>query len=461
MNFLGVSVAVKNLPEFDGGFLPLGAFMDGYLKAAKKPITFAVVRPDGAMSTFDTFIHDTPGMHEADRFFASRIVKILLWIRGGAGVIVCGDEKIAAFIKNEYAENGDRSFDAEFMSRVYKKNFTVRYTPVEEKPISKERPVSIGANFNGRRIGFDAGGSDRKVTALIDGEVVYSEETVWYPKLNADPDYHYSGIVEAFKTAASKMPGVDAIGVSSAGIYFDNHPVIASLFIKVPPEIFEEKVKDIYINAAKEIGDVPLVVSNDGDVAALAGAIQLGTGRVLGISMGTSQAGGYIDGEMRVTGWLNELAFVPVDCNPKAMKDEWSGDAGCGVKYFSQDGVIKLAVAAGIKLDESLSPAQKLDAVQELMESGDEKAKGVFRDIGIYLAHTLNLYAKFYDIGNIILLGRVTTATGGDLIINTARKVIEEEYPALSQSIKIALPDKNNRRAGQSVAAAGLPTVKR
>ena len=32
------------------------------------------------------------------------------------------------------------------------------------------------------------------------------------------------------------------------------------------------------------------------------------------------------------------------------MEDEWSGDIGCGVKYFSQDGVIKLAPRAGIEL---------------------------------------------------------------------------------------------------------------
>lgn len=461
MEFLGVNVNVKNRPEYDNEFIPLGAFIDGYLKKAKKPITFAVARPDGTTSTFDTFIHGTPGMWDADIFFASRIVKLLLWTRGGVEVIVSGDEAVAGHIKNEYGENGARSFDAKFMSRVYKKNFTVRDVPIEEKPVSKERPVSIGANFNGCRIGFDAGGSDRKVTALIDGEIVYSEETVWYPKQNADPEYHYSGIVEAFKTAASKMPRVDAIGVSSAGIYFDNCPVIASLFIKVPPEIFEEKVKNIYIKAAKEIGDVPIVVSNDGDVTALAGAMEIGTGRVLGVAMGTSQAGGYIDAEMRVTGWLNELAFVPVDCNPEAMEDEWSGDIGCGVKYFSQDGVIKLAAAAGIELDEGLSHAQKLDVVQDLVDSGDEKAAGVFRSIGVYIAHSANLYAKFYDIGCIMLLGRVTTASCGDLIINTARKVIEEEYPALSQAVKLALPDKNNRRAGQAIAAAGLPTVNR
>ena len=51
---------------------------------------------------------------------------------------------------------------------------------------------------------------------------------------------------------------------------------------------------------------------------------------------------------------------MPVDASPDAMEDEWSGDIGCGVKYFSQDSVIKLAPRAGIELEEALSPAEKL-----------------------------------------------------------------------------------------------------
>ena len=92
---------------------------------------------------------------------------------------------------------------------------------------------------------------------MIDGEVVYSEEVVWHPKLSEDPEYQYNGILDSFKKAASKMPRVDAIGVSSAGIYINNRIMVASLFIKVPEDVFEEKVKDLYIRAAKS-GDVPL-----------------------------------------------------------------------------------------------------------------------------------------------------------------------------------------------------------
>ncbi|MEG2429956.1 MAG: ROK family protein, partial [Oscillospiraceae bacterium] len=308
------------------------------------------------------------------------------------------------------------------------------------------------------RIGFDAGGSDRKVSAVIDGECVYSEEVVWYPKITEDPDYHFNGIVESFKTAASKMPRVDAIGVSSAGIYIDNRTMVASLFLKVPRDEFDAKVKDIYIRAGKEMGEnIPIEVVNDGDVTALAGAIGLGEGEVLGIAMGTSEAVGYVDANDNITGWLNELAFAPIDAQSTAMQDEWSGDIGCGVKYFSQDGVIKLAKPAGIELDESASPAEKLKVVQELMKNDDPRAIKVFDSIGVYLGHALGYYADFYDVKHILMLGRVMSGKGGDIVLNRANEVLADEYPDVKA--KAETPDEKTRRVGQSVAAASLPEI--
>ena len=225
---------------------------------------------------------------------------------------------------------------------------------VDKVPESKDAPQKIGGHFEGCRIGFDAGGSDRKVSAVIDGETVFSEEVVWFPKINSDPDYHYDGIVSALKSAASHMPRVDAVGVSSAGVFINNRTMNASLFLQVPKDLYDKKVKDIYIRAITDtFGDVPYSVVNDGDVSALAGAISLGENNMLGIAMGTSEAVGYVDDNGCITGWLNELAFCPVDASPKAMQDEWSKDFGVGCKYFSQDAVIKLAPAAGIQLEES------------------------------------------------------------------------------------------------------------
>jgi predicted NBD/HSP70 family sugar kinase len=212
------------------------------------------------------------------------------------------------------------------------------------------------------------------------------------------------------------------------------------------------------LDIAKEYGDVPLVVANDGDVTALAGAMDLNQDRVLGIAMGTSEAAGYIGLNNSLMGWLNELAFVPVDFNKDAMVDEWSGDYGCGVKYFSQDGVIKLAEAAGIELDPTWPPAKKLKYLQDLNDQGNEVVDAIFNDIGIYLGYTLAYYAHFYDIKHVLLLGRVVSGKGGNTLLNRARKVLYKEFPEMARTT-LHMPDDKTRRVGQSIAAASLPII--
>ena len=456
MNCFGIEVNVKNSPVLDKTFLPLAAFQKAFLQNAKKPLAVAVERNDGLTSVYDTFVTGEIGTFEADCYYIERIVKFLLWARGGFKVYICGDEKIAAHIAEQYSENGARAFDFYFMERVYEQPFCVASLPYEQCPKEKEQSNPVGRNLSGCRIGFDAGGSDRKVSAVIDGESVFSEEVVWFPKTNADPDYHYNGIVTALKSAAEKMPRVDAIGVSSAGIYINNRAMVASLFLKVPDELFDKKVKDIYIRAAKEIGDLPLNVVNDGDVTALAGAMELNDTNVLGIAMGTSEAGGFVDGSGNITGWLNELAFAAVDAQADGALDEWSGDKGCGVKYFSQDAVIKLAPAAGITLDENASPAEKLKTIQNLLADGHEGAGQIYESIGCYLGHTLALYADFYDIKHVLLLGRVMSGKGGNIINSVAQQVLLDEYPNVANKLALHLPDEKSRRVGQSVAAASL-----
>lgn len=459
MNIHGIDVKIKNVPELDASFAPLSAFNKEFLKTAKKPLSIAVERSGGLISVYDTFIHGTDDKVAADNYYIDRLVKFLLWAKGGFKIYICGDESVYNYIKETYSAKGARAFDFDFMERVYEKPFEVVFVAdAAACPKSNEKAKAIGKHLNGCRIGFDAGGSDRKVSAVIDGECVYSEEVVWLPKVTADSQYHFDGIVESFKTAASKMPRVDGIGVSSAGIYIDNRTMVASLFLAVPRDEFDAKVKDIYIRAAKEIGDVPIEVVNDGDVTALAGAIGLGEGRVLGIAMGTSEAVGYVDKDDNITGWLNELAFAPIDAQPTAMEDEWSGDIGCGVKYFSQDGIIKLAPVAGIELDANATPADKLKVVQELMAKDDPRAVKIYNSIGVYLGHALGFYADFYDVKHILMLGRVMSGKGGDIILEVSNRVLKEEYPHVSAVAEA--PDEKTRRVGQSVAAASLPEVK-
>jgi predicted NBD/HSP70 family sugar kinase len=456
MNHLGIEVNLKNVPALDPGFIPLHVFNESFLKTAKEPFHIAVERSGGEMAVCKTFIHGTADRFQADVYYVERQVKTLLWMKGGFRVYLAGNQAVCDAIAKLYADGAQQDFDFHYMSSVFEHPFEV--VRVDQVPQPKDNPKHIGGHLNGCRIGFDAGGSDRKVSAVIDGESVYSEEVVWFPKTNSDPDYHYNGIVAALKSAAEHLPRVDAVGVSSAGVYINNRTMNASLFLQVPQELFDAKVKDIYIRAITDtFGDVPYAVINDGDVSALAGTMSLEDTNVLGIAMGTSEAVGYVDEAGCITGWLNELAFVPVDASPDAMRDEWSGDIGCGVKYFSQDSVIKLAPAAGIELDASLSPAEKLKVVQGLMEQDDERAARIYDTIGVYLAHTLALYYDLYHFRHVLLLGRVMSGKGGDLILARCQQVLADEYPAVNQAILPSLPDEKFRRVGQSAAAASLP----
>lgn len=460
MNRYGIEIAVKNAPKLDPEFMPILKFNRSFLATAKKPVSIAVERANGQMATCHTFVHGTPEMAEADHYYVNRLVKTILWMKGGFKVYVAGDEGTYEYLKKAYSAGGEQDFDFDYMANVFEHPFEV--VLVDKVPEAKDSPKRMGGHLEGCRIGFDAGGSDRKVSAVIDGESVYSEEVVWFPKVTADPDYHYEGIVSALKSAAEHMPRVDAVGVSSAGVYINNRTMNASLFLKVPKDLFDAKVKDIYIRAITDtFGDVPFEVVNDGDVSALAGTMSLGEPNVLGIAMGTSEAVGYVDEEGRITGWLNELAFVPVDCHPDAMEDEWSHDIGCGVKYFSQDSVIKLAPRAGIELNPALSPAEKLKVVQGLMAEDSPAAADIYSSIGTYLGHTLAYYFDLYHCKHVLLLGRVMSGKGGDIIIEEAQRVLSDEYPELDGKLIPSLPDEKFRRVGQSAAAASLPELKK
>ncbi len=341
--------------------------------------------------------------------------------------------------------------------QVYEHAFEVVSCALDEVPASRETGKLLGRNLDGCRIGFDLGASDRKVSAVVNGDVVYSEEVVWDPSKQSDPEYHYREMMTALKTAASKMERVDAIGGSSAGIYIDNRPMVASLFRSIPRERFSE-VKNLFLRIRDEMG-VPLEVINDGDVTALAGSMSLEDNGILGIAMGSSEAAGYVNLQGRIMGWLNELAFAPIDYSPSAPMDEWSKDVGCGASYFSQQCVFRLAPKAGIDIPSEYSNADKLKFVQEKLEAGHQGALKIWQSMGIYLGYGLAHYADFYDIKHVMVLGRCTSGRGGDLILDGAKAVLGAEFPELVEGLHIQLPDEKSRRVGQSIAAASLPAL--
>lgn len=457
-------VAPQTLPPLDSTFRPAVLANRAFrhevaASGAAEPLALVLERSDGATSRYDTVVF--AGTHpraSANLDYVERLVKFLLWQRGGWKLTVGGPASIGEHLRRVYAPDGPRRFDYHFMGeQVYQQPFTVVSCAVDDAPPAREVGQPLGRHLDGCRIGFDLGASDLKVSAVVDGEAVFSEEIVWEPVEQADPAYHYERIVAALRLARAQMPRLDAIGGSSAGVYVDNRPMVASLFRGIPPDRFDE-IRGMFLRIREEFG-VPLEVVNDGDVTALAGAMSLEDEGVLGIAMGSSEAAGYVDTEGKITGWLNELAFAPVDYSRGAPVDEWSGDRGAGALYFSQQCVFRLAPQVGIDLPGGATKAEKLKHVQRYLEDGHRGATDIWRTIGVYLGYSLAHYADFYDLRHVLILGRVTSGRGGPLILEGAKGILAAEFPDLADRVGIQLPDEKSRRVGQSIAAASLPAT--
>ena len=459
---MNITVTPAVVPELDPAFVPAVLWNRAYRKAAADSgkavdIVIALYRPNGTVSTYETAI--LPVNAETKDLtirYVERLVKFLLWMKGGWKVGIYGAPEIAEALAAIYSKDGERKFDYEMMGdRIYGRTFEV--VALSEKPESNEIQVQLGGHMDGCRIGFDLGGSDRKCAAVVNGEVVHTEEVVWDPYFQKDPEYHRQGILDSLRRAAEKMPRVDAIGGSAAGVYVDNQPRLASLFRGVSPEDFQKYVVPMFEEIQK-VYNVPMIVSNDGEVTALAGAMSMESNGVIGISMGTSVAGGYVNMNGNITDWLNELAFVPVDYRDNAPADEWSGDLGCGVQYFCQQGVARLAKAAGLGFPADMPFPKQLVAVQELMKQGDARAAAIYRTIGVCFGYTVAHFADFYELQNLLFLGRVSSGEGGEIIMEEAKKVIAREFPEYAH-IQFRVPDEKFKRHGQAVVAASLPAL--
>ncbi len=444
--------------EFRPAVLARRAFQNS-VESESERLVIGLERNNGEFSRIELKVF--PESHSnfgANLEYVERALKFLLWQRGGHKIYVGGSRKIGEHIRNDYAANGARNFDYHFMGdQVYERAFEVVLCAADEVPASFETGKLLGRNLQGHRIGFDLGASDRKVSAVVGGVPVFSEEVIWEPRKHSDPEYHYNEIMQSLKTAASKLPHVDAIGGSSAGIYVDNRPMVASLFRGIPVERFSE-IRNMFLRIRDEMG-VPLEVINDGDVTALAGSMSIEDNGILGIALGSSEAAGYVNMTGQITGWLNELAFAPIDYNPNAPIEEWSGDRGCGASYFSQQCVFRLAPKAEIDIPSSLTDAEKLKFVQNLLDSGYGGALKIWQTMGIYLGYGIAHYAEFYDLKHVLILGRCTSGRGGNLLLEGVINVFETEFPELLKKIEIHLPSEKLRRVGQSIAAASLPVI--
>ena len=458
--------ALRYPPVLDPGFVPAEVWNRRYEKMvvsdpARTPVVVAVVRPDGTVFRHETQVLSHAGDNVAlNTRFVERIVKTLLWIKGGSGIIIGGHEALAREIARRYMPEGERSFDCDLVARrMYLSSMSVSFMDSDKIPDRRPAVVPLGGHLDGCRIGFDLGGSDRKCAAVIDGTVVHSEEVAWNPYFESNPGYHFDGVMDSLRRAAAHMPRVDAVGGSAAGVYVEGEPRAGSLFRGVDEADFDDHVRPIFRNIQKEWNNIPFEVVNDGEVTALAASMSLGASAPLGIAMGTSLASGFCDSGGHISDQLNELAFVPVDYREDAPVDEWSGDHGCGVQYFSQQAVARLAPDAGIDLPGEMPLPERLIEVQSLMSRGDDRARKIYETIGVYLGYAIPWYSRWYDLQSLLVLGRVTSGVGGEIVLSKAAEVLAGEFPGHAARIRIVTPDEKFKRHGQAIAAASLPVL--
>jgi predicted NBD/HSP70 family sugar kinase len=462
-----IAVAPQIRPVLDPDFVPASLWNRAYRARVAEtggvPLGLSLERPDGSVSVFRTTVLPHEGANVGlNRRCVERLLKFLLWQKGGYRISVSAGQAEAAelceYLKSVYSPRGERAFDYSFMGeRVYRRAMVVE--KAERPQEERESAAPLGRHLDGYRIGFDLGASDRKCAAVAEGRVVFSEEVAWNPGAQTDPQYHFDGINDSLRRAAGHLPRVDAIGGSVAGVYVNNEVRVASLYRSVPQELFDARIRPLFLRLKEAWGGIPFEVVNDGEVTALAGSMALNDSAVLGVAMGSSMAAGFVTPEGTITTWLNELAFAPVDYREDAPADEWSGDRGVGVQYFSQQAVARLLGPAGIELPAGMPLPAKLEQVQKLMAAGDDRARHIYETIGAYFGYAVAHYADFYDFRNLLVLGRVMTGAGGDLILSVADRVLRAEFPEIAARIRFHIPDEKEKRHGQAIAAASLPAI--
>lgn len=443
----------KMRPELDPSFSPFVLWEREYraaVTAEKKSedITLSVLRAGVSAETMHAQVFPHEDIRAAANERAVRgWAKSLLWRVGGESVSVVGPPALEEFVTKLYSPGGERAFDAEFFSGIYE----------GARPRMPGRV--LGGNQKGCRIGFDLGASDRKCAAVNNGAVVFSEEVIWNPAVFSNPAQHIKEIRDMIGRAAAKLPCVDAIGGSTAGIVVDGEVREATLFRGISKEL-RSGIRSLFNDALLQWKNLPRAILNDGTVAALAGAQTLGRRPVLGLALGSSLAAGWVDREGKVQDSIDELAFIPIDMQGNAPIDPWSKDRGCAAQYLSQQGVARLAHAAEIAFESEMSLPERLVRVQELMEDGDVKARKVYESLGVYLGYALGQYDQYYDLETVLLLGRVMSGAGGNVLIKMAEKVLAREFPERAPSIKLRTVGEREKRHGQAVAAASLPPDK-
>jgi len=479
-------VSPKVKAPLDPGFAPVVLAKREYRNAAKDcadTLHFALPRACGcARGELKVFPEDDE-RYQATVILAGIMIQESIWRCGASSLQLAGPASLCQTLKTAYSKGGTYEFEADVMPKANgtpDKVFEVTVVAgPADLPAEKDTPQVCGKSAGGNRLAFDLGKSDIKTVAIKDGEVLDSAETEW-DVTNADPQYHFDAIVAAMKktiaNAEAKGFGkIEAVGGSATGtVSANNEATWCDIFPNVPQDVYKEKVVDIFKRIAKEVaGDVPLKVINDGEVTALAAFQRINKGNVMGISMGSSEGGGYANVDGNLMGWINELCYIKLDMNPEAPDDPWTKGAHRGLShmYLGQRGATKNAYKICEVPDNYKYPhpdmctikhedhAQCLKLIQKAMVDTPEKATDLYRTCGVYLGYGLAQYCEqHYKIDHVMILGRVSKGAGGDIMLKVAAEVLETEFPELPK-ITFHTADDHFKAVGQCIAAAALPTI--
>ena len=435
--------------HFDKEFLPAFKALDEFEKKGKNSFIITIRRlPDISYSHHMRITDDL----EESYFYVKKIVLTLLWMIGGTEIMFFGSSEMYLYFKTRLDLDDELKKSVEEISKVFSSPVVFSYT--ENQYPDYARMIPFSSSFKGNRIGFDAGGSDRKVTAVIDGKTVFSEEVLWQPKLEKDYHFHYEGILDSLNRAKKHLPSVDGIGISTAGIVIDNELAQAALFYSCSEEDKKTHVRTIFKDMMKkEFPDVPYNIANDGDVSAMGGYLLFHKNSVLGLALGTSEASGYcIDGCFN--GWVNELGKVPFNYDDNAVSHYAMGIKGAGSEYLSQKGIIRLCKNAGVSFSGTL--AEQLLKIQKEAEDGNETVLKAYQDMAEYLSSAILFYHRFFKFESVLLLGRVMSGIGGEIMTKRTEEVLKEHHLA----VEVFTANEKFKRLGQSYIAAGLPEIK-
>ncbi|MBR2363837.1 MAG: hypothetical protein IKA79_01430, partial [Lentisphaeria bacterium] len=106
------------IPELDKDFIPAVLWDREFKKEVRasgraKEIAIAVERTEESVSVISTIVFDKADAGEmaANVRHVERLVKGLLWMRGGYKVTIAGAPEVAEKLAEIYSEKGERAFD--------------------------------------------------------------------------------------------------------------------------------------------------------------------------------------------------------------------------------------------------------------------------------------------------------------------------------------------------------------